>query len=69
MVGIGLAGGRVAGSGPVGAGAFGGVAWSVWVECGSGVDGPVLSVSSVGVGPGLCALAGGHQCDEDDQVP
>ncbi len=38
-------------SGPVGAEAFGGVAWRFSVEGGSGVDGPVVSVSSVGVGP------------------
>ena len=69
VVGVGLAGGGVARSGPVGggvarsgpvgAGALGGVAWRVWVEGGSGVDGPVVSVSSVGVGPGLGVLAGG----------
>ena len=59
VVGVGLAGGGVARSGPVGAGALGGVAWRVWVEGGSGVDRPVVSVSSVGVGPGLGVLAGG----------
>ena len=49
VVGVGLAGGGVARR----AGAFGGVAWRVWVEGGSGVDGLGVSVSSVGV------LAGG----------
>lgn len=48
MVGAGLAGSGVARSGP--AGAVGGVAWRVSVEGGSGVGGPVVSVSGGEVG-------------------
>ncbi len=54
VVGVALAGGGVAKSGPVGAGAFGGVAWRFWEVEWTGWS---------------CRASwlGGRQCDGDDQ--